>query len=236
MADIQAKFNRVRDAANDIAETATEKLKDGTARAREGAGGLIQSSRDKAGEATDRAVAVYGEARDRTQRVATRANEIVQEHPIAATAAAVAAGAVIAWMFPKSRKLMKTLPGIASAVGTRAIEAAMAARAAAEDGADVAKVKAGDAIAAARDGTSSIRKADLTSKASHLAESAITLVTEKASNALSAARSGATSAKDSALGSDFTAKASHLADEAIGLVAEKAAAFSDALKNRLPKN
>lgn len=239
MADIQGKLSRVRDAANDIADSAAERLKDGSSRARESAGSLIQSSRDRASEATNKAAAVYGDAKDKSQRVAVRANEIVQEHPIAATAAAVAAGAVIAWVFPKSRKLIKSLPGVASVIGTRAVEAAISARAAAEDGADVAKTRAGDVLSAARDKASTLsnraHESDLKAKASHLAEDAIALIAEKASGAFSIARDGANSAKDSALNSDLTTKASNFADEAITLVAEKAAAFSDALKSRLPK-
>lgn len=66
MADIRAQLSRVREAANDVAASATDKIKDGTGKAREGAGELIQTSRDKASEA-------YGDARDRTQKIATRA-------------------------------------------------------------------------------------------------------------------------------------------------------------------
>ncbi|MDX3899439.1 MAG: hypothetical protein QHC40_02835 [Sphingobium sp.] len=215
MADIQAQLNRVRDAANDFAGSAGGKLKDGTSRARESASDLMQTGRDKASEAKEKASAAYSDARDRSQRVAARANEIVQDHPIAATAAAVAAGAVVAWMFPKSRRLMKQLPGVATAIGSRAVEAAIAARAAAAEGADVAKAKASGALATARDGA-------------HAAKSA-------ALDGAAAARDGAVSAKDNVLKSDVAAKASGLADEVIALVAEKASALGDALKTRLPR-
>ena len=72
MADIRAQLTRVRDAANDVAISTTDRIKDGTEKARESASDLIQTSREKASDA-------YGDVRDRTQRAATRANEIVQE-------------------------------------------------------------------------------------------------------------------------------------------------------------
>ena len=97
MADIRAQITRVREAANDAAITATDRIRDTTEKAREGAGELIQTGRDKATDA-------YADARDKTQRAATRANQIVQDHPVIAVAGAVAAGALIAWMFPKSRR------------------------------------------------------------------------------------------------------------------------------------
>ena len=126
MADIRAQLTRVREAANDAAGSATDMIKDSTGKARESAGELIQTGKDKASEA-------YGDARDRGQRVAARANEIIQEHPVAAVAGAVAAGAVIAWMFPKSRKVMKALPGLAATAGARVLEAAATARTAASE-------------------------------------------------------------------------------------------------------
>src|SRR3546814_71608 len=88
MADIRTQLTRAREAANDIAGTASGKFRGTADRARESAGDLIQTGREKAGDA-------YADARDRSQRIAARANEIVQEHPIAAVAGAVAAGAVI---------------------------------------------------------------------------------------------------------------------------------------------
>lgn len=206
MPDIRNQLTRVREAANDIAVTATDKIKDGTDKARESAGDIIQTGRDKASDA-------YSDARDRTQRVAARANEIVQEHPIVAVAGAVAAGAVIAWMFPKSRAAIKALPGLATTAGARVLEAALAARAAAADSADTLKHSAADAL--------------LTAK-------------ESASDALHAARESAgeaaASARDAAASADLGGKASRLADDVIALVANKVDAVSVALKARLPKN
>ena len=169
MADIRAQLSRVREAANDVAASATDKIKDGTGKAREGAGELIQTSRDKASEA-------YGEARDRTQKIATRANQIVQEHPVVAVAGAVAAGALVAWMFPKSRAAMKALPGIASAAGARVVEAAIAARSAATDGAESIKQSASDLATTARKTAAS---SDLPGKATHITEDVVALVNAK---------------------------------------------------------
>lgn len=180
MADIHAQITRVRDAANDIAGTATGKFRDSTEKARENAAELIQTGRERAGGA-------YSDVRDRTQRVATRANEIVQEHPVAAVAGAVAAGAVVAWLFPKSRRAMKALPAIAITAGSRVVEAAMAASAAAAQGAENIKAGATDALhnaqdsaaktaASARDAAAS---ADITGTASRMADDLVSLVASK---------------------------------------------------------
>ena len=180
MADIHAQITRVRDAANDIAGTATGKFRDSTEKARENAAELIQTGRERAGGA-------YSDVRDRTQRVAARANEIVQEHPVAAVAGAVAAGAVVAWLFPKSRRAMKALPAIAMTAGSRVVEAAMAASAAAAQGAENIKAGATDALhnaqdsaaktaASARDAAAS---ADIAGTASRLADDLVSLVTSK---------------------------------------------------------
>ncbi|MEC7932259.1 MAG: hypothetical protein VX218_08200, partial [Pseudomonadota bacterium] len=124
MADIRAQISRAREAANDAATSASDRIKESSGKARESAGELIQTSREKASDA-------YADARDKTQRAATRANQIVQDHPVMAVAGAVAAGALVAWMFPKSRRAMKALPGLATAAGAQILEAAVAARAAA---------------------------------------------------------------------------------------------------------
>ncbi|GLV30054.1 hypothetical protein TomTYG75_25700 [Sphingobium sp. TomTYG75] len=180
MADIHAQITRVRDAANDIAGTATGKFRDSTEKARENAAELIQTGRERAGGA-------YSDMRDRTQRVAARANEIVQEHPVAAVAGAVAAGAVVAWLFPKSRRAMKALPAIAMTAGSRVVEAAMAASAAAAQGAENIKAGATDVLhnaqdsaaktaASARDAAAS---ADITGTASRMADDLVSLVASK---------------------------------------------------------
>lgn len=177
MAEIQEKLSRVRAAANDIADSASGKIKDSAEKMRESAGDLIQTGRDKAGEALT-------DARDRTSRVATRANEIVTEHPVAAVAGAVAAGALIAWMFPKSRKAMRALPAVATSLGARAVNAAIAARTLAGESAEAVARKTGAAVDAARDGATgardSIGRTDMAALASRLADQAAALVAEKA--------------------------------------------------------
>lgn len=191
MSDIRSQLTRVREAANGIAETASDKLRDTTERARGSASDLIHTSRIRANDARDKVGAVYSDARDRSQRVATRANEIVQEHPIAAVAGAVAAGAVIAWMFPKGRAAIKALPSLAVTAGGQIVEAALAARAAAAESAEhlkenagdalhIARTKADDAISSSKDTASA---ADLVGRSSRLAEEAIALLTDKLDSA-----------------------------------------------------
>ena len=176
MADIRAQVNRAREAANDAASTATDRIRETTAKAREGAGELVQTGRDKAGMA-------YGDARDKTQRAASRANQIVQDHPVAAVAGAIAVGAVVAWMFPKSRAMMKALPGLAVTAGSRVAEAALAARAAAAEGAETVKTNAAHALHSAGDAASHARdnlaSADLSAKASKLADDVTSLVAHR---------------------------------------------------------
>lgn len=187
MADIRTQITRAREAANDMAETASGMFRDTTDRARESAGDLIQTGRERASDVRDKASTAYADARDRSQRVAARANEIVQEHPVVAVAGAVAAGAVIAWMFPKSRKIIKALPGLASTAGVKVLEAAATARSAAADGAEILKSGAGEALhnagETAKEAASTARNAatsaDLGGKASRLAEDAVALVAGK---------------------------------------------------------
>lgn len=187
MADIRAQITRAREAANDIAGSASDKFRDTTGRARESAGELIQSGLERADDARERASAVYADARDRSQRIAARANEIVQEHPVAAVAGAVAAGAVIAWMFPKSRRVIQALPGLATTAGTRIAEAAIAARAAAADGASDIRSGAAEALhsagESAKDAAANARQAalsaDLGGKASRLADDVLHLIVRR---------------------------------------------------------
>jgi ElaB/YqjD/DUF883 family membrane-anchored ribosome-binding protein len=192
-------------------------IKDSTGKARESAGELIQTGKDKASEA-------YGDARDRSQRVAARANEIIQEHPVAAVAGAVAAGAVIAWMFPKSRKVMKALPGLAATAGARVLEAAATARTAASENSESLRHNAGEALASARDNAG-----EVLSKARETASHALSSAKESASDT-------ATAARDAAASADLGGKASKLADELVALVSTRVEALGDAIKARLPKS
>jgi ElaB/YqjD/DUF883 family membrane-anchored ribosome-binding protein len=176
MADIRAQMSRVREAANDMAETTSTRIKDGADKAREGASDLIETGKD-----------AYSDAKEKTQRAASRANEIITEHPVAAVAGAVIVGAVIAYAFPRSRRAMKAVPGL--------LTTALAARAAAADHAETVKAGAGKAYHAAIDGASeaasaardvassakdSAVSADIAGKASRLADDILALVADKA--------------------------------------------------------
>ena len=213
MADIRAQISRAREAANDAATNASDRIRETSGKARDSAGELINSSREKAGDA-------YADARDRTQRVATRANQIVQDHPVMAVAGAVAAGALVAWMFPKSRRAMKELPGLATTLGARAVEAAAAARSAAADEADIVTHKAGGVL----------------TKAKAFAAQGADSLRHRADDAYSAASDAASSARENLAAADLSAKASRLADDVTALVVAKVDAISDAVKARLPKS
>ncbi|HCW61608.1 MAG TPA: hypothetical protein DHB48_11515, partial [Sphingobium sp.] len=192
---------------------ASDRIRETSGKARDSAGELINSSREKAGDA-------YADARDRTQRVATRANQIVQDHPVMAVAGAVAAGALVAWMFPKSRRAMKALPGLATTLGARAVEAAAAARSAAADEADIVTHKAGGVL----------------TKAKAFAAQGADSLRHRADDAYSAASDAASSARENLAAADLSAKASRLADDVTALVVAKVDAISDAVKARLPKS
>lgn len=213
MADIRAQISRAREAANDAATSASDRLRETSGKARESAGELISTSREKAGDA-------YADARDKTQRAASRANQIVQDHPVMAVAGAVAAGALVAWMFPKSRRAMKALPGLAATLGARAVEAATVARSAAADEADIVSHKAGRVLTKAKafaaQGTDNLR--------------------HRADDAYNAASDAASTARENLAAADLSAKASKLADDVTALVVAKVDAISDAVKARLPKS
>ena len=119
MADIHARLDRAREVANDLAGNATARIVEGAEKARETAEGAYSAT-------ADRASAAYAGARDRAQSATTRVNRIVHDHPIATVAGAVAAGAVVAWMFPRSRAAMKALPGLVASAGASMAEAALA--------------------------------------------------------------------------------------------------------------
>ncbi|WP_370172221.1 hypothetical protein [Sphingobium abikonense] len=213
MADIRAQISRAREAANDAATSASDRLRETSGKARESAGELISTSREKAGDA-------YADARDKTQRAASRANQIVQDHPVMAVAGAVAAGALVAWMFPKSRRAIRALPGLATTLGSRAVEAAMAARSAAVEESDIVSYKAGGVL----------------KKAKALAAQSADMMRDRADDAYSAASDAASTARENLAAADLSAKASKLADDVTALVVAKVDAISDAVKARLPKS
>ncbi|MGK2909227.1 MAG: hypothetical protein ACSLE1_05435 [Sphingobium sp.] len=173
--DINEQLDRAREFAGDTASAATEKLKG----ARDSAAETFSRSKEKA-------TIVYGDARDRSYRAAGRANEFIQEHPIAATAAAVAAGAVLAVLFPKGRALVRSGTGAIAAFGAKAGEAATLAvevleqhaedaRAAAKRAAIDARSLVGSAASDAKSslGSARSRAAGFTDSAASLADSAV---------------------------------------------------------------
>jgi hypothetical protein len=88
---------------------------------------------------------------------------------------------------------MRKLPGVATVIGARALEAAATARSYAEQGSEIVKAKAGEALEAAKEGAVGVKdsaaKADLTATVSRFADDALALVVEKA-EALSEAIKG----------------------------------------------
>ncbi|MGE4323253.1 MAG: hypothetical protein AB7E60_09520 [Sphingobium sp.] len=181
MSDIHDQLTRAREVADDLTENAADTVAKGAEKLRETAENTCSTTAGKAG-------AAYADVRDRTHRAATRANTIVQEHPILTVAGAVAAGAVVAWMFPRSRAVVKALPALVVSAGTSVAEAALAARAAAAEGALTLKDNAGDALNSARDSLADkastvqdkVIAADIPARASRLADEAIALVVDKA--------------------------------------------------------
>lgn len=178
--DINEQLDRAREFAGDTANAAAEKLKV----ARESAAETLSRSKEKA-------TVVYGDARDRSYKAAGRANEFIQEHPIAATAAAVAAGAVLAVLFPKGRALVRSGTGAIAAFGAKAGEAASLAvevleqhaedaRASAKRAAIDARSIVGTAATDARStlGSAGSRAADLADSAVSFADSAVSRAKE----------------------------------------------------------
>jgi ElaB/YqjD/DUF883 family membrane-anchored ribosome-binding protein len=101
----------------------------GIGQARRKATDVIEAAREK-GEAVidaarEKGEAVIEETREKTYRAAAETNRMFQEHPIAAVAAAAAAGAVLAIFLPRV-----ALAGQATKLAGRAVKAAVASEAA----------------------------------------------------------------------------------------------------------
>jgi ElaB/YqjD/DUF883 family membrane-anchored ribosome-binding protein len=93
---VHDSLQRARDAAGNAANRLGE--------ARDAAGPYVEAGRKRAADAYAVSKEVYSDVRDRGYRAADRTNRLIQEHPLAAAAIAVAAGAVVAAMFPKVRR------------------------------------------------------------------------------------------------------------------------------------
>jgi ElaB/YqjD/DUF883 family membrane-anchored ribosome-binding protein len=127
---------------SDAGMTVSDKWKQSSTRVREHIDSAREVAGDYLGTGREKVSAAYADARERTYRVAGRANEIVQEHPLTAAAAAVAAGAVIAALFPKGRAAMAAVPKMVGQLGEKAKDGAEAALHAIEDADIPASLKA----------------------------------------------------------------------------------------------
>lgn len=176
------ELNEQLDRAREYASDAAVKIKDVAGRSADS----LSRSKEKASE-------VYGEARDKSYKVATRANELIQEHPIAATAAAVAAGAALAILFPKSRQLIRSGTGSIAALGARASELTTLAVEALENHAEQARATASRAASDAR-----IAIGDAGTKAAEVADTAFSRAKDVTASAADAAGGAVTRAKNAA--------------------------------------
>jgi hypothetical protein len=203
--DIHDQIGRIREFADGKAGAAAEKL---------------NHARKAAGDS-------YLHARDRTFKVADTANRFIVEHPIAATAAAVAAGALISLLFPRGRAAAKAAPGVVTAVGARALAAARSAKDALEqsEAAETVRVRAAEAAATAR-----AKAAELGSTArAALADADIpATVRSRASEAAEAAREAIERAR-------LPERASRLAESAAHKAGDALIAAGKAVNDRLPK-
>lgn len=174
--DIHDQFDRARAYAEQKAEDAARLAREGASKVREQLGTAKDSAAEAYGRSRRRAEDLYGEARDRAQTATKTTRDFVVEHPLAATAAAAAAGALVALLFPKGRAAMKALPKLAGTLGAEALaavdrakeaveesgiidragEAAETAKATASHAAEVARDAASQAAEAARDATRDI--------------------------------------------------------------------------------
>ncbi|MBB6122464.1 hypothetical protein [Sphingobium subterraneum] len=149
----QPKLERVREIAGDTADQAIKTVRKGATAAR---------------KQTQRAAEGLDHARIEAGKAVNNANRLITEHPLAATAAAVAVGALFAYAFPRSaRTLRNAAPRLLDAVATRAREAQDAAKSAlpiaevaslAEAAADAARKAPAAIIEAVKDGADIARE------------------------------------------------------------------------------
>jgi ElaB/YqjD/DUF883 family membrane-anchored ribosome-binding protein len=224
--DIQNQLDRVRDFAGDKTGAAADRLKEGSAQALE----RIDAARDHAADAYAKSRKAAGEtyaaARDGSYRAATAANRLITEHPLATAAAAVAVGALVAALFPKGRAMFRAAPGVASAIGTKALAAAKSARDSVEHSelADTILSRAGEAASAAR-----ARVIDATSHARLALADAHIPATVKAR-----ANEAAEAALEAIERARLSERASKLASAAVGKAGDALIVAGKAINERLP--
>ncbi len=108
--DIQEKLDRARTLASENVKRAASEIKKGASQA----GKRARAARADAGQKID-------SARIQASKAVDHANRLITEHPVAATAAAAAAGALAAWLFPKTaRKVRSAAPRLLGAARTEA--------------------------------------------------------------------------------------------------------------------
>lgn len=91
--DIHDRLDRARAVTRESMEKAASGLKQGA-----------EKLSKRARSAGARAGKSVGSARVQAGRAADQANRLVTEHPMAAVAAAIAVGALAAWLLPKGRR------------------------------------------------------------------------------------------------------------------------------------
>lgn len=91
--DIHDKLDRARAVTRESMEKAASGLKQGA-----------EKLSKRARSASERAGKSMGNARVQAGRAAEQANRLVTEHPMAAIGAAIAVGALAAWLLPKGRR------------------------------------------------------------------------------------------------------------------------------------
>lgn len=97
----------------------------GVKQARKTASGVLNATTDVIAATKEKGEAVIDDTREKTYRAAAETNRLFQEHPIAAVAAAAAAGAVLSIFLPRVAIAAK-----AGQVAGRALKAAIASEAA----------------------------------------------------------------------------------------------------------
>jgi hypothetical protein len=121
-------------------------------------------SSEETGRATprQRAIEAYGNARDRVSNAGRRAGETLEEAPLLALAAGIAAGAAIAALLPRSRtedQLLRPVTDRARETARTAVQAAKDAGQSRLDELGLTRQKGSDAIRSILEGASDAAKA-----------------------------------------------------------------------------
>jgi hypothetical protein len=121
-------------------------------------------SSEETGPATprQRAIEVYGNARDRVSNAGRRAGETIEEAPLLVVAAGIAAGAAIAALLPRSKtedRLLRPVTDRARETARTAVRAAKDAGQSRLDELGLTRQKGSDAIRSILEGASDAAKA-----------------------------------------------------------------------------